>query len=275
MIRLFCLKNGFYQEKSEKLEAQYSTLGYFDGLDTYLYEDDDLGILSDNYYPILYDKKNWQEQCDYFIVAGMRGDSDEDFWQNASGEFIFVSFVRLKERANNLQQIISEIETKWEAKCYLTYESSDMIVCLKTNCYSEGDGKIREITNIVREFSNTNRVQKSFSVVAIRQTVLNSILYGNVYNIKDEVVRCGLRCVVKDRTKIKGFIDLLKKNCKTNNPVLHNIMGSDDVEITLGDIRILDLLKLYADGEILTHWNKYYQQTFFNIRSEIAIREAV
>lgn len=279
MIRLFQFKNNFLRENTNQLEAEYSTIGYFDGLDMQVYddsEDEGLEILSDTYRNLLYVNSNTDqllEACDYFNVAGMRRDSkrDEDFWNQSSKVLFFVSFLRLARRPKKLKQIIEEIEKDSDCICYTTYDSSDLIVCIKTNKYSYGCDVLSHLHDTIEMIDDKgNRLQKCFSVFAIKQTVLNEIDQWNC--LMDEKVDCFFRGVVNERKKVEEFYEELVKECGVSDHKKYRILGSDDIIIAIYGISLTHLLSLYGDGAILVHSNDVYKKAFYNIRSEIAIK---
>lgn len=281
MIRLFQFKNNFLRENDSQLEAEYSIIGYFDGLDMQVFEDDTsegLEILSDTYRSLLYvgsDTEKLLEACDYFNVAGMCRDSqkDSDFWNHSSEALYFVSFLRFAKRSDQLKQFIETIEKDSRCICYTTYDSSDLIICIKTNQYSYGCDVLNHFYDTIEKKDyKGNRLQKCFSVFAIRQTVLNEISDQCDWLIHQNV-DCFFRGVVNDRKEVDRFYKELVEECGVSGHKIYRILGSDDIIIAIYDISLAHLLSLYRDDGILVHSNEVYKKAFYNIRSEIAIEK--
>ncbi len=280
MIRLFQFKNNFLRENTNQLEAEYSTIGYFDGLDMQVFDDSidkELEILSDTYNNLLYvdgDTNKILEACDYFNVAGMcrNGKRDSEFWCNSSESLFFVSFLRLAKRSRELGHIIEVIQKDPNCICYTTYDSSDLVVCIRMNKYTHGCDILKHFYDTIENSKDEgNRLQKSFSVFAIKQTVLNEISNQCDWLI-DEKVDCFFRGIVNDRKKVDEFYEELVRECGIAEHCLYRILGSDDVMIAIYNIGLAHLLSLYGDGAILVHSNEVYRKAFYNIRSEIAIK---
>ena len=175
MIRLFQFKNNFLSENSGMLDAEYSVIGYFDGLDMKTDKEENvtkhIELLSD---PMRIDNvQELNEMCDCFNIAGIRQKDDAEFWEEKAPFFVFISCLRLQRRSDVLQRIMETIESYYVAVCYTTLDSSDLVVCLKTKRYDDGYKAIENYHRIIREIDEHNDLQKGFSVLAIRQEALN------------------------------------------------------------------------------------------------------
>lgn len=281
MIRLFQFKNNFLRENDSQLEAEYSTIGYFDGLDMQVFDentDEGLKILSDTYRNLLYTDSGVEkmlEACDYFNVAGMcrNEQRDRDFWSDSSENLIFVSFLRFAKRSGKLKQFIETIERDSDCICYTTYDSSDLIICIRTNQYRHGSDVLNHFYDTIETGGyDGNQLQKCFSVFAIKQTTLNDIS-DNCDWLKDERVDCFFRGVINDRKEVDKFYEELVMECGVPEHKMYRILGSDDIIIAIYDISLAHLLSLYGEGAILVHSNEVYKKAFYNIRSEIAIKK--
>ncbi len=280
MIRLFQFKNNFLRENDSQLEAEYSTIGYFDGLDMQVFDentDKGLEILSDTYQNLLYagSSDKMLEACDYFNVAGMcrNNQRDSDFWRDLSKKLIFVSFLRFTKRTRKLKLFIEMIEKDSDCICYTTYDSSDLIICIRANRYSHYYDVLNRFYDMIEtDDYDKNHLQKCFSVFAIKQTTLNDIS-DNCDWLQDEKVDCFFRGVVNERREVDQFYHELVRECGVLQHEIYWILGSDDVIIAIYDISLAHLLSLYGDGAILVHSNDVYKKAFYNIRSEIAIKK--
>ncbi len=196
MIRVFQFKNNFLSENPKMLKAEYSVIGYFDGLD--MKTDADMKgaerscILSD---PFQYEfiKNDPYEMCDYFNIAGLREQSDEDFWKSSEEPLVFISCIRFRRKSEKLKKLIEMIEKTYHAVCFTTLDSSDLVICLKTTSHEKGYRAIEEYRRIISEHDSQNGIQKGFSVLAIRQAVLDSLRDREAVGIEEEQLQCVLR----------------------------------------------------------------------------------
>ena len=276
MIRMFQFKNTFLCENPEKIDAEYCVIGYFDGLDMRtefnMNSQDACKLLSD---PLQYEfvKDDTQEMCDYFNIIGLRKGSDQDFWDVSDMPYIFISCIRLKNKTEKIQEIISKIEQKYQAVCYTTLDSSDLIICLKTTSYVAGYRAVEDYHNTVIESDPGNGIQKGFSVLALKQKVLNSISKSEKSIIQDESLCVILRGVIKKWERINEFIDNIKKSVSNNGNKLfceaYGVLGSEDIMIVLKDVPSISWLSLYAENALMTH--TAYKDAFYNIRTEIIV----
>lgn len=269
MIKIFQFKNSFLSEENKRVQAQYSSVGYFDGLDIKT-ESDKAGssILSSPAKIQFLD--GFYESCDYFSIVGIRKDEikDTNFWNEKQNPFLFVTCLRLKKRSNELEALVDEIEEAYNAICYYTFDSSDLIICLKTSSYIEGYHIIeKEYVDLAEKYKN-NKVQKLFSVLSVEQKILDELPEETESIMEEETLSCILRCVVKNWSQVKNFVDELKKECACEE---FGILGSDDMIIVIKNITTKKLFELYGDSKLLTHNNESYKKAFYNIRTEILV----
>lgn len=275
MIRLFQFKNNFIGEEIEQIEAEYSAFGYFDGLVLGLAEEENKAeaLLSDPFYFLVDNKNALLEECDYFNVAGICQD-DKSFWEANDLPFIFITFVRMKKRSRNMEKIISEISGKAgegdqkKTQCYRTYDSSDLIICMRTKRYSSGYCFIESYRDIVQSVDKDNCLQKSFSICVIKQETLDNIM-DNAGCIENEKVSCNLRCLVRNIKKASDFCrELQELGMDVQN---YGILGSEDWIISVRDIDMVRFLDMYKKEGRLTH--KAYKDTFMNVMTEVLVKK--
>ena len=276
MMRLFQFKNTFLSENSEMLAAEYSVIGYFDGLD--MKTDSDMNpqeknrLLSDPLQNVLLKNESF-EMCDYFNIVGMRQESDQNFWNITDKSYIFISCIRLKKKAKKIKEIIAAIENKYVAVCYTTLDSSDLVICSKSSSYEEGYRAVEKYHSIVTHYESQNGIQKGFSVLAIRQRVLDDLLNGETKGIEDELLCIILRGVINDWNCINKFISNLKNRLgiadKEQSCKVYGVLGSEDIMIVLKDIHSINWFGLYAKNALMTH--PAYQDAFYNVRTEIIL----
>lgn len=267
MIRLFEFKNSFMRKQARAVSARFSSIGYFDGLDMAVFSEEET-ILSE---PIRLDHLE-KEECDFFSMTGMREQEDEAFWENSTEPYLFVSYLRLEDASENLDGIVEAIEGKFNAVCYYTIDSSDLIICMKSRAYKDAYINIeRGYPEVVAgKEKKGNKIKKIYSIVSLEQSFLDNIeAYAD--RIVNEKISCYLGCVVKDWDEIDAFIGELKRELPGGKIKRFGVLGSDDVIIEINDIEILRLLALFGQRRLLVHDNEFYSRAFYNIKTEILV----
>lgn len=304
MIRVFQFKNTFLCENIDKIDAEYSAFGYFDGMESEKITDNDLsknikklsdpwGMNSNGSMPY--------EMCDYFCITGICKDDDDEFWKKGQEPYIFISCIRLLRQSDMISQIISEIELKYRAKCYVTLDATDIVICLRSSSYSEGYWAIEDYRRIVKKYDSHNRILKGFSIFVIWQKTLD-ILSSSPDKVqelskseedpdavlaiqemnkldKQEKISCLLYATVKDWSQICEFYKHLKIetgiDIDNKGFCQYGILGSEDIALHLNNVQMGDLLHLYSLNHLFTHGNEYYKKAFYNVRTEFLIRREV
>lgn len=284
MVRIFHLKNNYFSNEIEMVSADYSVLGYFDGLSMEAHYEKGKNAID---YLMIEEKNNPYEQCDYFDIVGFRDDEkyDRSFWEKGKNPYIFISCIRFSQLSSISEEIIKKIEITYDAICYTTIDSNDLIICRRTKSFADGYEKIESYENMFQIIDERNKIQKVFSIIAISQVVLD-ILSGcelerwsekdkemgrtEKSNLLEEDVSCQIRCVIKDRESMKEFVDDLEKELGTCCSV-QGILGSDDYILHINGIKMTDLLALYGYNRLLTHGNINYKKAFYNVQTEILI----
>lgn len=281
IIRKWIFKNNYLGGEPQSVEAQYGTIGYFDGMDTKLQKNE---TIPDN------DGNNT-----YLTGIHKDGAKDNEFWnENSDKIFVFVSRIRLKKTLKGISKIIGETEQyineNYEPNVigigYKTLDSSDMIICLRSKAYIEGFEAIQGIIENFRcEDGNSekeiNNVDKAYTVCSIEQEVLNELAKGKRCYENDEKVECILKCILKQRDRKDEFkrkladtlnLTVRKRNQATNCDTIEEfgVLGSDDLVYYLNGIELGKLLTLYADDGVLTHSS--YGGTFYNIETVLLKR---
>lgn len=294
MIRIFQFKNSFLSEIDKKVEAEYSAFGYYDGLVMKTMDTDNLSesrhLLSDPF-QIEVSEDDPYEMCDYFCIAGMCEEDDKEFWEKGKKPYIFISCLRFVRKTKIISQVINEIEEKYSAKCYLTLDSSDLIVCLRTCRYQEGYQIVEKYSNIVREYDEENRIQKGFSVFVMWQKTLDELSSEDLSSgssmegmteqemelahqeiqqmDSSETISCLLYCIVRDWESIPGFCDKLEE-CSISQ-FQYGILGSEDITLMIQNVQAVEWFAKYGLNNLMTHSNIFYEGAFYNIRTEILV----
>lgn len=276
VIRRWIFKNNYLGGEPQSVEAQYGTIGYFDGMDTEIQGKENMFYNAGN---------------NTYLTGICKDDAnDKNFWdENSDKIFVFVSRIRLKKTLKGISEIIGETEQYINENHtpnvigigYKTLDSSDMIICLRSKGYIEGFEAIQGIIENFRcEDGNSekelNNVDKAYTVCSIEQKVLNELANGKRCYENDEKVECILKCILKQRDRKDEFkrklvkalnLTVRKRNKAINCDAIEEfgVLGSDDLVYYLKGIELGKLLTLYADNRILTHSS--YRGTFYNIET--------
>lgn len=282
-IRIINLVNNFYMDDNSPASisaqngngqdlGQYCCLGYFDALDIKLLNDNSANDMS-----IL--RKTEQNTIEKFdgkssrrnIICITNNDvKDTCFWKTADeNPFLFISLIRIKDEQNdynvnnNLQKFMDCINTMNNMMAYLTYGHSDVVVFKFETHYND-------IWQTLYNESLHTHIFKMYSIFAIKENALE-----NGDKIDDENVRCLLQAVVKDMTKVEEYIQKLETSLQLANTTTglkikyFYALGNSDIMIDIPNISLKKLLQNYKMGNLLTHTNPLYKETFFNIESVI------
>lgn len=294
MKRVFQFKNNYFSKEAYAVAAEYNAIGYFDGLDMRRVEDRDkdaIRIMSDPYYTLVEDDGcPLKEKCDYFNILGISMVDDFEFWNDKTLPLIFITFVRFQDRIDDYHELIDSIvheaetdikqvendisDIRIDAKIigYYTFDSSDLIICLRTNSYVRGTRSISKYPNYVNKSGTSIALQKSFSICVIKQTVLDCPTALD--KVVDDTISCLLRCVVRDREMVEAYCEKLEQELwpdTRGRVIAFDVLGSDDIMLFGRNIDIKRLLRLYAANSLLTHSNRDYKAAFFNITTEILV----
>lgn len=297
-VRVIKLANNFYKDemdfdkKEEGEEAQttpeleeYCCLGYFDALGIQLV---DLNGAEKG--------KSIRERVNNIVVDGFDGkcnkknivcitdnrQKDDEFWNGISGKTdgkswtgalrqpcLFVSLVRLKGGQNSacmLQENIEKINKEKDMMAYYTYDHSDIVVIKSDSGYIGG---MKSILGLYKEMD----IFKMYSVYAVREEALVTC-----DAINDEMVNCILSATVKNENEVAKYLKELKKVLKGNGApdnfqfTPFDTLGNNDCMVEILNVPLKGLLYEYRMGRLLTHTNKMYQKSFFNIESQLFYR---
>lgn len=281
VIKLIELVNNFYRDEVDNLNAfgEFCCFGNYDAMNI-------KGFNIANNSP----KGGWEitneatmnrldGTCDSrnILCYGKDDDKDKAFWKAAEGSAVlFVTMIKLGyEKAEilvyqkNLVDIINKVEST------IAYQSSSHceIVAIKhTNSHKEGMAYIQHLQEIMKEIQI--QVVKMYTIFAVRESRLE-----NVAGIEEELVDCKLKAVMKDWESLDEFLKSLygrlqtdggKEQCKVE---VYKTLGGSDILIELRNVSLTKLLTCYKMGELLTHSNKLYGSTFYNVESEILSKE--
>lgn len=273
MIRKLQFKTNLLGEKIETLSSEYSVLGYYDGLTIEKFPD----CFSDN---CLSSEQGGKELYNSLDIIGMRQETDEEFWKKGGKPYIFITCLRLKRASREIKLLMEELERSYDSTvCYLTVDSSDLVICLRSRSYLSGYRTVVQYDKVVRSFMQDNEVQTSFSAVAIWQEVLNGLKSGEasaeakaeIDQIEEEKLSALLRANVKNWGKFGEYVSLLEDEVGKSYKNTVGILGSEDAVIELENLDSKKFLKLFAREELLTHGNEYYRAGLLNIRTELTV----
>lgn len=280
MIRVFRFKNSFMSEKPESVPATYSVFGRYDGMDMEVYqqiEDEKLSEIFGDPLHLIYDANKMSEMYDEFSVIGFRDKDDAYFWEQGGKPYIFISCIQLKEKSRKLEEIKSRLEEEVDAVCYTSFDSSDLIICIRTANYKLGYNTIIRYDQEIKHVDEHNGLKKVVSEFCIWQDVLDGIsrdtvsekAQDEIREMEEETISCILRLTVQDQTEFDSFKEKLKETLGHPFIDIYGVLGSEDIVIYIKNILSKKLLALYGKNRLLTHSCESYQKALFNISTEI------
>ncbi len=279
-IRVLELVNNFYKDEdtegcaettgddSRQELGEYCCLGYFDALNV---RSLDCGSRQE---------MNIRREAECIAVRNLEGKDnrkniicvtndekrDEDFWKLAERmPFLFVSLIRIKFPGQHTpSDIVKTVNAKSEeTMAYYTYGHSDIVV------FRTGNEYLKNMTSVLSMYEEVN-IYKMYSVFAVKECVLE-----NCEGIPDEMVTCRLNGAVQNMEHVKVYIDKLKEALKSGNNAgdleinCFYTLGNSDFLMEIPKVSLINLLKCYKMGEVLTHTDEDYKKAFFNISSSI------
>ena len=281
--RIIELINNFYIDNVEEATKSNSAIlgnfcvfGYFDAMQVH-------EIRADSEYKLhIWDKLSNRivEQQDNhthqrnLICITEDDEGDELFWESKSDfPFFFITMVRLKQNkcfSEDLMQLVKKMrENTKTVITYLSYDHSEIIVVKKTNSYKEG---VRYVFSLRAKFP----IFKMHTIYSVKEDTLCS--YENIIKIiEDDIINCRFHCVVKSFEKANDFYHLLTKKIKERNNKnivfqRNDTIGNQDWLIEINDVPLCSILEHYKSGNLLTHSNPSFAAAFFNVETEILLK---
>lgn len=273
--RIITLANNFYQDEENKSEItdwkkeleEYCCLGYFDALGVQKIDGSSQEI-RDCVHRISVERLKGNCSRRNVVCISSNVSKDDAFWERAHGQpCLFVSLIRVKrdmEKVQDLQKIINEINRKEDMIAYYTYDHSEVVVVKSDSGYLDGMKSVLSLYQYMDIF-------KMYSVFAVKEEELD-LCRG----IKEEEVDCLLSALVKDRTKVEGYIENLERFLGETPGLSERFsitsvdtLGKCDLLVEICNVSLRRLLRAYKMGGLLTHTNSEYRKVFFNIESQL------
>lgn len=274
ILRMIQIINNFYRDntnQSNESLGEYCAFGCYDAL--HICDRAEYGkennhsireIINDS---VMNAKTDWK--CNSYFIPCITKDekTDEDFWKNAETlPFLFFSLLRTKKTeasTDNNNKKLKPKDSTDPVMTYLTTEHSELAVFYATDSYSRG-------MKYISDLNRMENILKKYTIFATREDALNknTEIYEKMKN--EEIVECQLDAVVKNWRKVDSFIARLKEELNINNDIIKKriLLGSKDISIRIPKVNLKDLLCLYKMGSLLTHSNKEFGDTFFNIETQ-------
>ena len=289
--------------KMDRIEEQYSTIGFFDGMSTerldFHYDKEDLKALwrysvhntleSQGKYSyqntFCLGRDDWNKVNDRFF---WNEDTDSDY------PLLFVVFLQLdnymkeKEDIENqcrqfnhkLEEILEKIGVFYS---YITLDKNDFVVCIKTRNYKKAVEGIKNLHKTARS------VIYSYTIFSVSGRVLNSIkdekyndLYGeiidsislkgiaNSYNLID-----GLTLDQKYLEFCELLVNELREGTEELDYKVYDILGDNDFRLIIRNISLGRLLEQYADEGHLSYRNANNNFRFYLYSSSMLLNTKI
>lgn len=269
--------NNFVPPINEVQKWRYCAFGTLDGIDVgeNIAEKDEQ-ILSSvwKHQQKFYKKLNgkYMAQVIYAIKYDEWG-IDQKFWsKKTDSKYPFAFFMRVQcrgdinilwrdrdvyqKRINQIDDIIANV--------YLTYDNSDLIIILKTATYRQGAAIVntmRQGSNIIEESHSYCVLKNSFTVLAVRQSIIDA--YEKLC-VDDEIEQVDIRFIEKQGNGIAKIEEKLRaeiQNMPSVKCIRRQVLGADDEVITFYDIPWKKFLSFYRNyNGILNNANEEYTQ---------------
>lgn len=288
-IRLVELINSFYRDevdesdKKDKPMGKYCCFGYFDAMDVEIVRN--IGNGRKDNWEILNEAsvKRLNGMCNSTNVLCLtRDDSkDENFWEFAEGyPFLFVTMIRIakesKKDSEYQKNFMDKINNEDDTIAYYSSSHCEVIVMKCSKGYKSGAVYVHGLRSTLNDLNM--KIVKMYTIFSIREAELQrgeEIASG----IEDQPVHCRMRGVVKEPHLLVSFINTLHNKLKldgnesSGSIEVYKTLGGNDVLIEINDVQLSRLLSCYRAGELLTHSNKLYGNTFYNVETEILDKE--
>lgn len=284
-IRVIQLINNFYRDEKctnedrEKALGTYCTFGYFDALQ--VEEGKEFSNTEKN---LIWEKieevtvNTLDGVCSRRNLVCIADDETKDmeFWNNAEQyPYLFVSLIRMRHKRNDmdtLERIVDELKTDKNAIAYYSYNHSELVIAKLENNYTRG----MQFVLLLRESLNSLNM---YSIFSVREDTLKSELLSKIDN---EEVGVQLRLMIKKDQAINNFLNKLWNELfadEIQSGIYHTTedfekfytLGSDDMMIRIPRIKMHKLLSCYSMGSLLTHTNKQFEESVYNIETEILV----
>lgn len=286
-IRVIEMMNHYYREESigeggASALGRFCALGYHDAIDVDLKEEN-IENVEDIKEEVFGEDgtKAWAWNASgHVVMSALNGEyaiknvvcaycneeteKEKAFWvKDIRFPFFFFSVIRISEQTKNVHEVMKEENEKKDCMTYYCYEHNEIMAVFKTNSYSKGMERVKELYEIFTPL-------KIHSIFAVEEYVLSD---GNqLKKIIDENVDVRWHVVMKDREKAKEFFDRLKKDVVHKGAFeIYDTLGSEDLLVEMNGCKLTDLLPLYATGNWLTHVNQEYSSAFYNIETTILV----
>lgn len=264
-VRAFYLFNNFYVDDEEDgisfPSGEWSVWGHYDVMRVEKIEGADLEKCS----RIIEEKRveYIQGNSNLRVITCFPSDEEADrkIWDQDHSPYCFISLIRLRDK-KDVKKALYDFPN---AVYYDSLDHSDLISVYKFSSYIEG---INYIENVQRNAI----VYKMYTISMIRESELEELCEGTM-SIQEEKVDVRLFMEMKDRQEAERFISEIKKEFPSKVEkefrTYYNVLGDNDVQVEIDDINIVELIKLYKRGNLLTHSNPRYRKAIFNVETKI------
>ena len=264
-VRAFYLFNNFYVDTEEVgmvfPSGEWSVWGHYDVMRVEKIEGADLEKCS----RIIEEKRieYIQGNSNLRVITCFPRDEDADqkIWDQDHSLYCFISLIRLRNR-EDVKKVLSDFP---KAVYYDSLDHRDLISVYKFSSYIEG-------INYIEDVQKNATVYKMYTISMIKESELRELCEGTI-SIQEETVDVRLFMEMKDRQEAEHFISKIKDEFPSKDQkefrIYYNVLGDNDVQVEIDNINIVELLRLYKSGNLLTHSNPRYRKAIFNVETKI------
>lgn len=298
ICRPFILCNDFIPPaKGVHQGWKFLSFGYLDGI---LVEDN---VFKKNTVSLLELWNHYQQQSEKLngsylpqIIFGMRYETpidevkDDKFWNapnlNIEFPFIFITLVQIDKKEMNTASV-KTIRTSFEreinqiadvrAITYLTFDTSDFILVLRSKNYKCGVSIINRLQGDIGIIDYKRKLKYTFTVASVHKDFITS---EYMKELKDSIDTAYIYLIQKASESTDDIYKFLKAECdKIENSTIfkkQSVLGCNDEVIILNNIPWNMFLNWYQDNSgILNHSSTRYQNSLNGVTTIIGMNQEI
>ncbi|EOS41647.1 hypothetical protein C809_04218 [Lachnospiraceae bacterium MD335] len=299
MLLLTLYKQHYLDCYNENMNAEFSCLGYYDGLDiTTIKQKDKIFPMAEVWNETGNQIKRLKGRFSNQNIGLFRCDDLLGKWNDLEQlPFMAVGFIRVKDSIK-ASGLYAEIENKstygnmrtnkiCKVLTYYTFDNADLVVLARGN-------SIHLLEETLQEIEKMEEIVYLHSILGINETYLkdcesnNSILDKwkgrdcfideELHNLNIQLATSGsLSVLALFKSKIAywrtwGSVEEQNKN-RLDNISYSHMLGHGNINIKISNSNVRTLILFLLHGGVLTHQNGVYGKGLYNIETEIFIHE--
>lgn len=298
ICRPIILYNKQVPAKQETLKGQFIAFGEYDeiSVENNVFRDEKKGDMLDLWLYLVKEARVLNGVYTCRILFAFRSEdtcrseekgacriADKNFFERNDLPFFFLVMIQYKEAGvvtkivgKHLEDVINAFSTEVEAISYLSLDSADIILLMKTKTYEQGRKIVNDLHNPKNSLKSSCGLKitlnYSYTVAGFSKEVLKQTKDFRPYESKLETVMFNM--IEKSPGSIKLFYNNLKKKIQRDSlPVdicLYEKFGNDDEVIVWNHATWSELLPLYQESEgIMGDKNADFNNSVYSVATTI------